>query len=331
MINLNWRILSLEKSRFNVYKLQTRIFKSILVGDVLKSFSIQKLLLFSHSARIISIQSSFSTSSSLQTKLNLSFNDKVILNSLLSKNLFSWSPSFSFSSTSVFSFSDICWQNLVILALAPAHEGTLNPLNFGFRSSSSIYLIQRVVLLKLSDFYLSFNTKILRVKFFFPKQRNKLIVRFILSKLFLPRPIKISFFRYFALGFLFDTCNKLVFSWNNLQTFLINLFFDNLGFTVDYIQFGPIFFFFTNKSNNDLSLIKKLDLQIVSKLCLTIEKEVNILFPLEGFCFIDWYLKVIFDGSIFLVPSFSNYSSFLKRVKNIINNSNYLIHSVKFL
>lgn len=322
MFCLNWKILSLEKSRFNIAKLQIRIFKSILVGDVSKSLSIQKLLLFSQSARLLSIQSSFFCYM-FQSKKKISFNDKIKLNFLLLNNLNFWNPSYNFFANSVFSFSDICWQNLVMLALLPAHEATFSPLNFGFRAINSIYFFQRIFLLKLSDNYLSLNMKILRIKFFFPKEKSKFLIRFVLSKLLIPRLIKVSFFKYFSLGFDFTVSNSLVYSWNNLQSFLINLVFDNFGFYFDYIQFGSTFFFFIEISKNEFFLIKHIDSQFLEKKLFLFKKEINILFPLQGFNLLDWYLKLLPGENIFFIPSMLNYSSFLKRVKNIINNSNY--------
>ena len=238
MVYLNWKVLSLEKSRFNVLKLQLRIVKCILVGDISKSLSIQKILLSSHSARVISIQSTFS-STLFPNKESFSFSDKIQLNFLLLSNLNSWSPSYSFYNNFVFSFSDICWQNLIMLALVPAHEANFSPLNFGFRSISSLDFIQRIMLIKLSDFFISSNMKIISVKFSFPKKLNKLLIRFILSKLFISRSIKISFFKYLSLGFDFNSYDKLYYL-NNLQTFFVNLFFDNFNFLQKYSYFFQI-------------------------------------------------------------------------------------------
>lgn len=108
-----------------------------------------------------------------------------------------------------------------------------------------------------------------------------------------------------------------------MHIFLLNLFFDNFGFPFEYIQFGSTFFFFIKSFIDELSVIKKIDFQFFSKRLFIFKKDVNILFPSEGFIFIDWYFRLFRDGSSFLIPSVLNYSLFLKRVKNIINNSNY--------
>lgn len=43
----------------------------------------------------------------------------------------------------------------------------------------------------------------------------------------------------------------------------------------------------------------------------------------NGFDFLDWHFKVFDDGKLKCVPSYESYRSFLRRVKVIINNSNY--------
>lgn len=52
----SWNSLSWKKSQNNLYFLQKRIFKSILVGDIKRALRIQKLIIYSNSARLLAIR-----------------------------------------------------------------------------------------------------------------------------------------------------------------------------------------------------------------------------------------------------------------------------------
>ena len=52
----SWYSLSWRKSQNNLYFLQIRIFKSILVGDLKRALRIQKLIIYSNSARFLAIR-----------------------------------------------------------------------------------------------------------------------------------------------------------------------------------------------------------------------------------------------------------------------------------
>jgi len=52
----SWSLLSWRKSQNNLYLLQRRVFKSIIVGDVKRALRIQKLIVYSNSARLLSIR-----------------------------------------------------------------------------------------------------------------------------------------------------------------------------------------------------------------------------------------------------------------------------------
>ena len=51
-----WDSLSWKRSQNNLYLLQRRIFKSILVGYMKRALRIQKIIVFSNSARLLAIR-----------------------------------------------------------------------------------------------------------------------------------------------------------------------------------------------------------------------------------------------------------------------------------
>jgi len=102
----NWKVLSWEKSRFNVFRLQLRIFKAVLVSDLKKCFAVQNILLKSNSARLLSIKLSFNKNISISSNQdNFSFSKKLRLNNLLLDKVFNWTFNYN-----TFSLEDFACQ-----------------------------------------------------------------------------------------------------------------------------------------------------------------------------------------------------------------------------
>lgn len=92
----SWNMLSWKKAHSNIHRLQKRILKSVLVGDIKKCLQIQKLLISSNSACLLSIkfifQNDINSILSVNNKISLSFLEKFELVKFLQKNAANWSP-----------------------------------------------------------------------------------------------------------------------------------------------------------------------------------------------------------------------------------------------
>lgn len=312
---LSWKVLSWEKSRLNLFKLQLRILKSVLVGDIKKSFSIQKVLINSRSARLLSIKFGFNNnlmSSSLQD--NFSFYKRSYINSLLLKEFFNW----NFGSN-IMSLSNLCWQELVRFTLSPSYEVNLSPLSFGFRSLKSINFLQDCLLLKLRNCVFSRYFVVMVVDI----DIDKIILdfKFILSTLLVPRNLKFSILRFIKCGF--TILPKRYFSEVTLSGLLLNIFLDKLIFFLECLQVGSTFLFLLVPQDNKLQICHSLDKSLITRGLISLGKKVNSFSVYNGFDFLGWHFKLLSDNTVFCIPSFHEYKVFLKRVKSIINNSNY--------
>ena len=92
-----FKLLSWQKCYNNLLRLQKRIFKSVLVGDLISAYKLQNLLLCSNSGRLLAIR--------LITQLNKDsilgdinqdyffyFKERFYLNSVLKRDVFTWKP-----------------------------------------------------------------------------------------------------------------------------------------------------------------------------------------------------------------------------------------------
>lgn len=325
-------LMSWNKSINIIVRLQKKLYKSSYVGDFSLSRNLQGLILQSNAAKYISIrnilQSNIDKKIVTEDGTSLSFLERLDLIEYLKLNYKNWFPqvikNVSFvtesgkkKSYSVCAFSDSVWQAFVHLSLHPIHDSLFHPLNFGFRLNMNQYMVQKVLLLNLR------NKSFSKQKRFFYFNVENIFVNFdivsLVKKLKTFKSIKLGIFRFLRKNFLLYYCEKEV---NKFSTLLCNVLLDGLHDIGNIYQYGSHILLVLNPLDNHLTYFNK----ITSFFCLLgidFSFKNYSLFSLQnGFNFLCW--NFIERGDSFIsIPSNENYSIFLKRVKYIVNNSNY--------
>lgn len=329
----NWNQLSWKKSYNNLFRVQFRLFKSVLVANKSLAFSFQNILFSSTSIFLIAIREVtqldiFRRLSGIDGKLYLNFADRFELVSLLKINLSSWLPSKikkifitrkngSFVRLGLFSISDRCWQTVIKYSLFPAHEAFFSYRNFGYRFYNNVFDLQNIIFLNLSQFY-SFQKRIFL--FNFRNCVNKFNYNYFLSKLYIPRRFKLVVFRFLKLGFtleFFAESGCLDFS-----SFLANILFSEIDFLHPSVRYGYDLMFFLKPLENEIDILQRVNI-CLSKLGIDLFYTSKILSSEIGFNFSDWSYVLSYHRGLICTPGFDNYQAFLRRVKRVINNSNY--------
>lgn len=252
MTYFSWKVLSWEKSRLNLFTLQLRILKSVLVSDIKKCFAIQKILLFSNSARLLSIKISLNKNLRFSAdELNCSFYAKLNLNKLLFKRVFNW----EFSSN-LYSLSDLAWQQLVLFAIFPSHEAVFDPLNFSFRSSRALNLMQNCLLLKLKNSVFLKYSSILKVSLVL--DTNFVNLKFILANLLVSRDLKLCILSLLKMN-TFNFCSKGDFSEITFSGLILNILMNKFISNFDYIQNSLVFLFLMTPKDSQLQICYDMD------------------------------------------------------------------------
>lgn len=313
-------MLSWEKVRVNVYRLQKRILKAVLVGDIKKCFQIQKLLISSNSACLLSIRLAYRNNSiffsRLDNKTQLSFSERFKLVKFLQDNAFNWVPQ---NCKEFFIFADISWQILIKLALQPAHEAIFSPRSFGSRNDSSVYEVQKILFLNLNKLSYGFQKRVLKVTF--QESFSSFDTNILLKKIIAPRTIKLGIFRFLKSGF-FPSLKTSV-SLSNLENLLGNILLYGIEEIGNTIRYNSHFLILLNPFDNEFLVIDKLDNFLVSLGLDKSKRFLKIYDTKNGFDFLNWHFKIFKNLNLYCTPSMENYRKFLKRVKLIINNSNY--------
>lgn len=329
-------ILSWQKYFRNIFRLQKRLFKIGFFNDIKRCLMFQRLLLQSNSARILSIR--YVTQISLDKnfagvdgKVFLSFSDRFELNEYLRCNFNNWQPqvlkkvsflekSGLIKSLRLSTIADRAWQYLILFAIEPVHEATFNVCNFGFRRSRFIHELQRLLILNLERQSFGSQKRILIVNL--KSIDNFLNKNLIIKKIIAPRGIKFGIFKSLTLGLylFFDSKNQNVF---NLPSFLLNIALDGVENIHYCLRFGYMILFILKPLDNEKLILEKLELFFINSGMKEFPFNVSFASTLNGFDFLGWHFKVLKNGAFICIPSNENYQNFLKRIKFILNNSNY--------
>lgn len=330
----SWIYISWRRSYNNLFRIQNRIFKSVLVGNYSLAFSLQSLLFNSNSIFLISIREVTQIDilrriAGVDGRIYLDFSERFELLQFLMKNFFSWVPNKlrrvlitkkdgSFFYINLASIADRCWQNVVKYSLSPSHEALFSYTNFGFRVYNNIFDLKKLILLNINDVKLSDQKRVMI--FDFSSCCSKFNFSYLLNNILLTRNLKLIVFRFLKLGCYPDFVN--ISSHLNFTSLLANILFTEVDFSNYCFRFGYNLIFFLRPLDNEKYILKTL-VNFLDKAGLSHNYESRLVGVTDGFGFLDWNFFVSLGFGGCCIPSFDNYQSFLRRIKRIINNSNY--------
>ena len=331
---ISWNSLSWNKVYNNLFRVQFRLFKSVLVGNVLLSFSFQNLLLKSDSLFLISIREVtqldiFRRIPGIDLRVYLDFSERFELMQFLKNKFSRWQPQKSkkvlitkkdgsYIVVNLSTISDRCWQTIVKYVLFPAHEAKFSYRNFGFRLYNNVFDLQRLILLNMNDKFNFFQKRLLF--FDFQPCFGNCNYTYLLNKLIISRVIKLLIFRFLKFGFIpgfFPTLGFLGFS-----SILANILLSEIDNFHSSVRYGYDSIFFLKPLDDEAFLLKKVN-NFLCKAGLGKSYRSKLFLAGKGFNFLNWNFSINSSFDVICIPSFGNYQSFLRRVKRIINNSNY--------
>jgi RNA-directed DNA polymerase len=321
-----------------LFKLQKRLFKASYILDKKKLFEFQKLILQSNCSRLLAIREVTQLSSNknipgVDGKISLNFSEKFELNECLKLNWSNWTFQCLKTVTNIedknnlvhlkiSSLSDRTWQTLIKFALEPVHEAIFHPSNYGFRFNMSIHKAQKALILNMSKYSFSKQKRFMSVdmsKIFFSFNYNYLI-----KKILAPRSVKLGIFKLLEKGFTLEFPDQIT-NGSTFSSLLLNILIHGIESLQYSVRHGYYILFFLKPKHDEKLLLEKLKLFFLN-LALNLSK-VKITFFSSGrsFDFLGWHFKLtdINDDGLYIFPSYVNYQYLLKRVKRIINNSNY--------
>jgi RNA-directed DNA polymerase len=333
----SWKLLPWKKFRANLFRLQKRVFKAIRVGDKRKAMSLQKLILKSRAARFLAIRRVTQLNSGKKTagvdgKAKLNFKERFELEPILKENVNNWyhnklreipipKKSGSTRKLKVPTIADRCWQCLAMFALEPAHEATFHENSYGFRVGRSAHDAQKQVFYNLSSNSKGINKRILELDL--EKCFDRINHSTIMNNLIAPNGLKLGIFRCLKVGINPDFPEQGTCQGGVVSPLLANVALNGIEKIHPSIRYADDMVIFLKPGDDATKILVKIKDFLETRGLKINQKKTSLTASTSGFDFLGWHFKVQQNGKFRCVPSEENFKTFRKKVKKIVNHSNY--------
>ncbi|GJD21632.1 reverse transcriptase homolog [Rivularia sp. IAM M-261] len=333
----SWRKLPWKKFQISLFRLQKRVYQAVQVGDKRKARSLQKLILKSRAARFLAIRKVTQLNTGKKTagvdgKAKLTFKERFEIEPILQKYTNNWchqklreipipKKNGSTRKLKIPTMVDRCWQCLALYALEPAHEATFHAQSFGFRTGRSAHDAQKQVYHNLNSKANGINKEILELDI--EKCFDRINHSIIMNSLIAPRGLKLGIFRCLKAGINPEFPEQGTCQGGVVSPLLANIALNGIEEIHPSVRYADDMVFFLKPEDNYAELQDKIDRFLSTRGLKINELKTKTTASTEGFDFLGWHFKVQQNGKFRCVPSLENFQNFRKKVKAIVNNSNY--------
>ena len=343
-----WKNLPWKKFRRDLFRLQRRVFKAVDVGDKRKAKYLQKLILKSRAARFLAIRQVTQLNAGKKTagvdgKASLSFEERFNLSLELKQNVNTWKSNKlrvipipkkdgTIRMLKVPNIADRAWQCLVKYALEPAHEATFHARSYGFRTGRSAHDAQRILYNNLRSYCNGIDKRVLELDI--EKCFDRINHSSIMDKLIAPLGIKTGIFRCLKSGVNPGFPEQGTPQGGVVSPLLANIALNGIESIHKYkdawkkiiepsIRYADDMVIILRPQDDAEEILGRINQFLAERGLKVSEKKTKLTATTTGFDFLGWHFKVQSNGKFRCVPSVDNFKAFRKKVKHIVNNSNY--------
>ena len=343
-----WKELPWKKFRVNLFRLQKRVFKAVQVKDMRKARSLQKLILKSKSARLLAIRQVTQLNAGKKTagidgKKSLSFEERFELEKTLVKHYINWKHSGlreipipkkdgTTRMLKVPTIADRAWQCLAKYALEPAHEAIFHARSYGFRTGRSAHDAQKILFLNLNSKANGINKRVIELdieKCFYRINHSAII-----DNLIAPTGLKLGIFRCLKAGVNVGFPDQGTPQGGVVSPLLANIALNGIESIHRYkdtngvwiepsVRYADDMVIILRPEDNDVEILAQISEFLAARGMKVSERKTKTTATKDGFDFLGWHFKCQKNGKFRSTPSEANYKAFRKKVKAIVNNSNY--------
>jgi RNA-directed DNA polymerase len=356
----SWRALPWKKFRRNLFRLQKRVFKAIQVGDKRKARSLQKLILKSTSARFLAIRlvsqlNAGKKTAGIDGKKSLSFEECFNLEELLKMNSGNWKhqglreiPIPKKDGTTrmlkIPTIADRAWQCLAKYALEPAHEATFHARSYGFRTGRSAHDAQRYIYNNLRSSCKGIEKRVIELDI--EKCFDRINHSAIMDELIAPFGLKLGIFRCLKAGVNPEFPEQGTPQGGVVSPLLANIALNGIESIHRYhhnyklgskvndktpnkvivepsIRYADDMVIILRPEDDATEILERISEFLRKRGMNVSQKKTKVTAATDGFDFLGWHFQVQKNGKFRSTPSVDNFKAFRKKVKHIVNNSNY--------
>jgi group II intron reverse transcriptase/maturase len=347
-----WKDQNWKKFRKIVFNLQRRIYKAVRDGDTAKAKKLQKLLLRSHAARMLAIRQVTQLNAGKKTagidgKASLNPQERFELEKELANNANNWKhqplreikipkKNGKTRTLKVPTIADRAWQCLAKYALEPAHEATFHAKSYGFRTGRSAHDCQKILFNNLSSTANGKDKRVIELDI--EKCFDRINHKAILDELIAPQTLKNNIFKALKAGVNPEFPEQGTPQGGVVSPLLANIALNGIekiteeGYTQSQIKlckhptairYADDMVIILKPEQNAELILERIQNFLKARGMQLSKEKTKVTAATDGFDFLGWHFKVQSNGKFRSYPSKENFQAFRKKVKNIINNSNY--------
>jgi len=324
------------------------VWKAVSVGDKRKAKYLQKLILKSRAARHLAIRQVTQLNAGKKTagvdgKASLTAKERFNSSEELKQNANTWKhnklrqiPIPKKDGTKrilkVSIMADRAWQCLAKYALEPAHEATFHARSYGFRTGRSAHDAQKILFINLGSQAKGKEKRVIELDI--EKCFDRINHSSIMERLIAPLGIKTGIFRCLKSGVNPGFPKQGTPQGGVVSPLLANIALNGIESIHRYKYIGGIIIEPSIRYADDMVIIfrpqddaeeilKRISQFLAERGLKVSEKKTKLTATTEGFDFLGWHFKVQSNGKFRCVPSEDNFKTFRKKIKTIVNSSNY--------
>ena len=337
-----------------------RVYKAVQVGDKRKARLLQKLILKSTSARFLAIRQVSQLNAGKKTagidgKKSLSFEERFNLEELLKMNSGNWKhqglreiPIPKKDGTTrmlkIPTIADRAWQCLAKYALEPAHEATFHARSYGFRTGRSAHDAQKYIFDNLRSHSKGIEKRVIELDI--EKCFDRINHSAIMDELIAPKGLKLGIYRCLKAGVNPEFPEQGTPQGGVVSPLLANIALNGIEsihrYNSDYkngrsitdntsekrivepsIRYADDMVIILRPEDDATEILERISEFLRKRGMNVSQKKTKVTAATDGFDFLGWHFKVQKNGKLKSTPSVDNFKAFRKKVKHIVNNSNY--------
>ena len=332
-----WKRANWKEFQKVLFRLQCRVWKAIRTGDMAKARKLQKLILKSHSARMLAIRQVTQLNQGKKTagvdgKAKLTFKERFELASVLKESVNKWRhkklreiPIPKKDGTKrilkVPTIADRAWQCLVKYALEPAHEAQFHARSYGFRTGRSAHDAQKFLFCNLRS---SCNGKDKRVlELDIEKCFDRISHKAIIERVIAPQFIKQGLWLCLKAGVNPQFPEQGTPQGGVCSPLLANIALNGIEDLGKSVRYADDMVFILKPNEDAGKLLEKIETFLAERGMKISERKTKLTATTDGFDFLGWHFKVQSNGKFKITPSEENFKAFQQKVKKVVNSSNY--------
>lgn len=216
---------------------------------------------------------------------------------------------------------DRAWQCLAKYALEPAHEATFHANSYGFRTGRSAHDAQKILFLNLRSYSNGIDKRVIELDI--EKCFDRICHSCIMEKLIAPLSLKTGIFRCLKAGVNPEFPEQGTPPGGVVSPLLANIALNGIEEIHQSVRYADDMVIILKPNEDAVTILTKIS-QFLSQRGMKIsEKKTKLTATTEGFDFLGWHFRVQSNGKFRCVPSVDNFKAFRKKVKALVNNSNY--------